>query len=62
MIGTGRIGLAFIKKCVGFDMNVLCYDPAYENQAFVRTIQEIHDLRYARGLTEGEGVDQVRAL
>ena len=52
VIGTGRIGLAFIKKCVGFDMNVLCYDPAYENQAFVRTIQEIHDLRHARGLVK----------
>ena len=52
VIGTGRIGLALIKKSVGFDMNVLCYDPAYENQAFVRTIQEIHDLRHARGLTK----------
>src|ERR1700676_3011100 len=52
VIGTGRIGLAFIKKGVGFDMNVLCYNPAYENRAFVRTIQEIHDLRYARGLTK----------
>ena len=52
VIGTGRIGLAFIKKCVGFNMNVLCYDPAYENQAFVSTIQEIHDLRFARGLSK----------
>jgi glyoxylate reductase len=52
VIGTGRIGLAFIKKCVGFDMNVLCYDPAYENHAFVKTIQEINDLRHARGLTK----------
>ena len=52
VIGTGRIGLAFIKKCVGFDMNVLCYDPAYENQAFQLTIQEINDLRFARGLTQ----------
>ncbi len=51
VIGTGRIGLAFIKKCAGFDMNVLCYDPAYENQSFVKTIQEINDLRHARGLT-----------
>ena len=50
VIGTGRIGLAFIKKCVGFDMNVLCYDPAYQNDSFVKTIQEIHDLRHARGL------------
>lgn len=52
VIGTGRIGLAFISKCVGFDMNVLCYDPAYENQAFVKTIQELHDLRHARGLVK----------
>ncbi len=52
VIGTGRIGLAFIKKSVGFDMDILCYDPAYENQAFVKTVQEIHDLRHARGLTK----------
>ena len=52
VIGTGRIGLAFIKKCVGFDMNVLCYDPAYQNGAFVKTIQEIHDLRHQRGLVK----------
>src|SRR5277367_4008379 len=50
VIGTGRIGLAFIKKCVGFDMNVLCYDPAYENHAFVSAIQETMDLRQARGI------------
>jgi glyoxylate reductase len=50
VIGTGRIGLAFIKKCVGFDMNVLCYDPAYQNHAFVKTIQELQELRHARGL------------
>jgi glyoxylate reductase len=52
VIGTGRIGLAFIKKCVGLDMNVLCYDPAYQNHAFVQTIQEIHDLRHKRGLVK----------
>ena len=52
VIGTGRIGLAFISKCSGFDMNILCYDPAYENQAFVTAIQEINDLRHARGLTK----------
>ncbi len=52
VIGTGRIGLAFIRKCVGFDMNVLCYDPAYENHAFVKTIQEMTDFRHARGFTK----------
>lgn len=50
IIGTGRIGLAMIKKCTGFDMNMLCYDPAYENHEFIKSIQEIKDLRYARGI------------
>jgi glyoxylate reductase len=50
IIGTGRIGLAMIKKCAGFDMNFLCYDPAYENQAYTKGIQETMDLRHARGI------------
>src|SRR6478736_4018948 len=50
VIGTGRIGLAMIKKCSGFDMNILCYDPAYQNQQFVQSIQELMDLRQARGI------------
>ncbi len=53
VVGTGRIGLALIKKCTGFAMNILCYDPAYQNESCVRTIQEIKDLRYERGL-DGE--------
>jgi glyoxylate reductase len=51
IIGTGRIGLAMIKKCTGFDMDMLCYDPAYQNHDYVRVIQEMKDLRYARGLS-----------
>ncbi len=50
VIGTGRIGLALIKKCLGFDMNILCYDPAFENKAFVQAIREIQDLRHAKGM------------
>src|SRR6266700_6585305 len=50
IIGTGRIGLAMIKKCAGFDMNVLCYDPAYQNDKYVKAIQELMDLRHARGI------------
>ncbi len=50
VIGTGRIGMALIKKCTGFDMNILCYDPAYQNHEFVKTIQELKDLRYTRGV------------
>src|SRR6202521_4797961 len=52
IIGTGRIGLAMIKKCAGFDMNMLCYDPAYENHDYIKAIQETMDLRHARGITK----------
>jgi glyoxylate reductase len=51
VIGTGRIGLALIKKCAGFDMNILCFDPAYENHNFINAIQEEFDLRHARGIS-----------
>jgi glyoxylate reductase len=51
IIGTGRIGLAMIKKCTGFDMNILCYDPAYQNHDYVKAIQEEKDLRSVRGIT-----------
>jgi glyoxylate reductase len=51
IIGTGRIGLAMIKKCTGFDMDMLCYDPAYRNDDYVKAVQEVKDLRLARGLT-----------
>jgi glyoxylate reductase len=50
IIGTGRIGLAMIKKCSGFDMNILCYDPAYQNEKYIGGIQELMDLRQARGI------------
>ena len=50
IIGTGRIGLAMIKKCTGMDMNILCYDPAYENHEYVAGIQSLMDLRHERGI------------
>jgi len=50
VLGTGRIGLAFIKKCAGFDMNILCFDPAYENHEYIKAIQEVKDLRFERGI------------
>jgi glyoxylate reductase len=52
IIGTGRIGLAMIKKCAGFDMNILCYDPAYQNHEYVKAIQAVNDLRHARSISK----------
>ncbi|MEY2574042.1 MAG: glyoxylate reductase, partial [Verrucomicrobiota bacterium] len=34
----------------GFDMNMLCYDPAYHNEEYIAGIQELMDLRHARGI------------
>ena len=62
VIGTGRIGLALIKKCAGFDMNILCFDPAYENQQFINAIQEEFDLRHARGISREKELDQICPL
>ncbi|HEY1936919.1 MAG TPA: NAD(P)-dependent oxidoreductase [Candidatus Angelobacter sp.] len=52
VIGTGRIGLALIKKCMGFDMNVLCYDPVYQNHRFAADVQEVMDLRHKLGMVK----------
>src|ERR1700680_523357 len=52
VMGTGRIGLALIKKCAGFDMNILCYDPEFQNHDYVKAIQENMDLRHARGISK----------
>jgi glyoxylate reductase len=51
IIGTGRIGLAMIKKATGFDMNILCYDPVSRNERFVAGIQQLLDLRTTLGLS-----------
>ncbi len=52
VLGTGRIGLALIRKCLGFDMNVLCYDPVYQNEKFVIDTQQLMDMRYKLGMTK----------
>src|SRR6195256_2841811 len=52
VIGTGRIGLAMIKKCLGFDMNVLCYDPVFQNKKFVADVQILMDLRHRLDMTK----------
>lgn len=52
VIGTGRIGQAMIKKCTGFDVNILCYDPAYQDHKFVTAIQDLMDLRHSRALQQ----------
>ena len=51
VIGAGRIGQAMVKKCVGFDMNILCYDARGRCKAGDRDPEEM-DLRYIHGLQQ----------
>jgi glyoxylate reductase len=51
VIGTGRIGQAFIKKAVGCDADILCYDPFAPAHDFVTKIQEAMDTLFRAGLT-----------
>lgn len=44
VIGTGRIGKAFVHKCVGFDMDVLCYSRT-RDEKFRDDVQRVMDLR-----------------
>jgi glyoxylate reductase len=60
VIGTGRIGQAFIKKAMGFDVDILCYDGGIEDHEFARKIQEAMDVRFKNGFTaEGRTIRYV---
>jgi glyoxylate reductase len=50
VIGTGRIGKSFIKKAVGFDMDVLCYDPVAQDRDFVARVERVLAVRHQEGL------------
>lgn len=52
VIGTGRIGKSFIKKAVGFDMDVLCHDPAFEDVKFVESVRRVMELRHREGFVK----------
>jgi glyoxylate reductase len=50
VIGTGRIGKSFIKKAVGFDMDVLCHAPRFQDTKFVEGIRRVMKVRHEEGL------------
>jgi glyoxylate reductase len=51
VLGTGRIGKSFIKKAIGFDMDVLCFDPMFQDEAFVMGVRRLLEVRHREGLT-----------
>jgi glyoxylate reductase len=50
VIGTGRIGKSMVKKAVGFDMDVVCYDPVFQDHRFVESMRRVMALRHEEGL------------
>jgi glyoxylate reductase len=55
VIGIGRIGRALIKKCIGFDMNVLCHDstfPGRGNEDYIEAVKSVMKARRDAGLCE----------
>jgi glyoxylate reductase len=50
VIGTGRIGKSVAKKAVGLDMDLLCYDPVYQDQKFVAGTRRVMEVRHREGL------------
>jgi glyoxylate reductase len=52
VVGLGRIGRAFIKKAIGFDVNFLCYDSSFTPSDFLKGVQEELDVRHRNGFTD----------
>ena len=51
VIGTGRIGKSVANKATAFDMDILCHDPAYEDEKFVASVRKVMDVRHREGLS-----------
>jgi glyoxylate reductase len=49
VIGTGRIGKAFISKCSGFDVDILCCD-ALEDRQFLEGVRKLLEMRRSLNL------------
>src|SRR4030095_2468545 len=51
VIGTGRIGKAFAKKCIGLDADLLLYDPEAPDEKFVEHANRQMSWRFEAGFS-----------
>lgn len=51
VIGMGRIGKSVINKAMGFDMDILCHDPTYEEHSFIEAIRWFMEVRHRERLS-----------
>ncbi len=52
VIGTGRIGKAFAKKCIGLDVDLLLYDSEFRDEKFVGFVGREMRLRFEAGFSK----------
>lgn len=52
VVGTGRIGRAFAKKCIGLDADLLLYDPEVRDERFVEYAGREIALRFEAGFSK----------
>lgn len=52
VIGTGRIGKAFAKKCIGLDADLLLYDSEYRDEKFVEHALREMAVRFYAGFSK----------
>lgn len=50
VVGAGRIGRAFIKKAIGFDMNVVFVSPRFDDREYERGVRNVIAARRAAGM------------
>lgn len=62
VVGLGRIGQAFIKKALGFDVNFLCYDSSFTPSDFQNGVQQELDLRHHNGFSDERRTISVASL
>ncbi len=62
VIGLGRIGQAFIKKALAFDVNFLCHDSSFTPSDFLSKVQAELDLRHSNGFTDERRTIQTASL
>ncbi len=51
VVGMGRIGKSLVKKAIGFEMDVLCCDPAEDLRAFLESVRRVLEVRHREGLS-----------
>lgn len=51
VIGVGRIGKAFAKKCVGLDMDILLYDATSRDERFIEAVSRQMQIRHEAGFS-----------